>query len=273
VHHAAQDRYGTELDPVAEHSRVGTSGSYVGWAYACFRDVTDLLTGNGTYPDVTGRGQYAVSGVTATPGVNSYDYRDWCYSGWSLIVLYNSEKDVNGLPQKAHQFYLYDPIHNNDHDGTLEEGECPFMMTQVSSGYHDVDFTLKDFYPPEGTVDGRTTLFVGEGDDDIDGDYLGFKGASQGNFTNLSGPNNPQNDVMNSISTGGERGIDVDTYTISNIPGWVGTDTQANVRLRTQVDVWYLVYQILSFKTNEVPKGDYSFNVASVTYQYELGGK
>jgi hypothetical protein len=51
----------------------------------------------------------------------------------------------------------------------------------------------------------------------------------------------------------------------------VGTDTQANLRLRTQVDVWYLVYQILSFKTNEVPKGDYTFNVASVTYQYELG--
>jgi hypothetical protein len=245
----------------------------VGWAYACFRDVTDLLTGNGTYLDATGRGQYGVTGVTATPGVNSYDYRDWCYSGWSLIVLYNSEKDVNGLPQKAHQFYLYDPIHNNDHDGILEEGECPFMMTQVSApNYHDVVFTLKNFYPPEGTVKGRTTFFVGEGDDDISEDYVGFKGASQTSYTDLSGTNNPVNNVMNSISTGGEKGIDVDTYTVSDIPGWVGTDTQANVRLRTQVDVWYLVYEILSFNTNQVPTLD-SFNVASITYQYELGGK
>jgi hypothetical protein len=267
VQHAAQDRYGTPLDPVSAHSRVGASGSYVGWAYACFNDVTDFLTGNGTYPDVTGKGQYAVSGVTATPGVNSYDYRDWCYSGWSLIVLYESPSET------AHQFYLYDPIHN-PYDPVLHPDGVPFMMTQVSApSYHDVEFTLTDFYPPEGTVDGRTTCFVGEGDDDINEDYLGFKGASQTSYTNLSGTNNPVNDVMNSISTGGERGIDVDTYTISNISGWVATDTEANVRLRTQVDVWYLVYQILSFKTNVVPKPDYSFNVASVTYQYELGGK
>ena len=148
------------------------------------------------------------------------------------------------------------------------------MMTQVSApSYHDAEFTLTDFYPPEGTVDGRTTLFVGEGDEDIPEDYLGFKGVSQTSYYPLSGTNNPANNVMNSISTGGERGIDVDTYTISDIPGWVGTDTAANVRLRTQVDVWYLVYQILSFKTDEVPKADYAFNVASVTYQYELGGK
>jgi hypothetical protein len=30
---------------------------------------------------------------------------------------------------------------------------------------------------------------------------------------------------------------------------------------------------ILSFKTNEVPKADYAFSVASVTYQYELGAQ
>ena len=30
---------------------------------------------------------------------------------------------------------------------------------------------------------------------------------------------------------------------------------------------------ILSFKTNQVPKANYAFDVASVTYQYELGAK
>jgi hypothetical protein len=266
VTHAAYDKYGTELDPVAAHSRVGASGSYVGWAYACFRDVTDLLTANGTDEEVTGRGQYAVTDVLATPGANSYDYRDWCYSGWSLIVLYESPSET------AHQFYLYDPIHN-PYDPILHPDGVPFMMTQFDApNFHDVGFTLKDFYPPEGTVDGRTTCFVGEGDDDIPEDYFGFKGASQPSYTNLSGINNPVSNVMNSISTGGERGVDIDTYTISGISGWVATDTKANIRLRTQVDVWYLVYMILSFKTNEVPKSDFAFNVASVTYQYELGG-
>jgi hypothetical protein len=73
---------------------------------------------------------------------------------------------------------------------------------------------------------------------------------------------------MNTQSTTGETGIDVDTY---DILSEVGSDTEANVRLRTQVDVWYLVYMVLSFKTSIVPKADYAFNVAAITYSYELG--
>jgi hypothetical protein len=75
---------------------------------------------------------------------------------------------------------------------------------------------------------------------------------------------------MNSKSTTGERGVDIDTF---NILGEVGSDTSANVRLRTQVDGWQFVYMILSFKTDQVPKSNYLFDVASVTYQYELGTK
>ena len=263
VTHAAQDRYGAALPPALAHSLSGTT-TYVGWSYACFNDVTDLLTGNGTYTDVNGRGQYSVGNVNSSPGTSSYTYRDWCYSGWSLIVLYESPSET------AHQFYLYDPIHN-PYDPVEHPDGVPFMMTQVSApNYHDVEFTLKDFYPPEGTVDGRLTYFVGEGDIDLLNDYVGFKGASQSLYANLSGTNNPVNNVMNCLSTTGEVGIDLDTF---DITGDVGTDTSANVRLRTQVDVWYLVYQILSFKTNMVPKPDYSFNVASVTYQYEIGAK
>jgi hypothetical protein len=264
VTHAAYDRYGsTALPPALAHSMSGTT-TYVGWSYACFNDVTDLLTGNGTYTDVNGRGQYSVGNVNSSPGTSSYTYRDWCYSGWSLIVLYESPSET------AHQFYLYDPIHN-PYDPVLHPDGVPFMMTQVSApNYHDVEFTLKDFYPPEGTVDGRLTYFVGEGDIDLLNDYVGFKGASQSLYANLSGTNNPVNNVMNCLSTTGEVGIDLDTF---DITGDVGTDTSANVRLRTQVDVWYLAYMILSFKTNMVPKPDYSFNVASVTYQYEIGAK
>jgi hypothetical protein len=150
------------------------------------------------------------------------------------------------------------------------------MMTQVSApSYHDVPFTLKNFYPPEGTVDGRLTYYVGEGDIDLTGDSIGFKGASQTDYTllhdpNPGDPNYTATNVMNCLSSTGEKGIDLDTY---HVTSEVGSDTSASVRLRTQQDVWYLAYMILSFKTNQLPKADYAFDVASVTYQYELGTK
>jgi hypothetical protein len=258
VTHAAYDKYGTALPPA---QTVVPLTNPVGDTYACFDDVTQLLTGNGTYAGVTGDGQYAVCNVMATTGGSDPDSNTRCFSGWSLIVLFESPTGT------AHQFYLWDPIHN--------AAECPFMVqpnTDFSPqpDYVNVPFTLNDFYPPEGTVTGKVTYFVGEGDVVYDGDSIGFKGASQPSYTYLSGVNNPVENVMNTVSTTGEKGIDIDTYDI-----WqeVGSDTQANVNLRTQGDRWYLVYMILSFKTNEVPKADYAFNVASVTYQYELGSQ
>ncbi len=263
VQHAAYDKYGTALPPA---QTIVPLTNPVGHTYACFADVTQLLTGNSTYTGVTGDGQYAVGNVAATPGPESgsSDYATRCFSAWSLIVLYQSPSET------AHQFYLWDPIHN--------AADCPFMVIPVTDypypqpQYHDVPFTLNNFYPPQGTVSGKVTYFVGEGDVVYAGDSIGFKGASQSSYTFLSGPNNPVDNVMNCLSTNGQSGIDIDTYPISNTPGWVASDTQANVLLRTQGDRWYLTYLILSFKTNVVPPPDYSFNVSSITYQYQLGG-
>jgi hypothetical protein len=266
VQHAAYDQFGTALPPT---QTIVPLTNPVGHTYACFDDVTQLLTGNSTYTGVTGNGQYAVGNVTATPGVNNTDYGTRCFSGWSLIVLYESPTGT------AHQFYLWDPIHN--------AAICPFMVQPVtdypqilppciyvSSGpYVEAPFTLNNFYPPEGTVSGSVTYFVGEGDRVYTGSSIGFKGASQGNYTFLSGPNNPVNHVMNDVSTDGTHGIDIDTYSILS---QVGNDTTANVLLRTQDDRWYLTYIILSFNTNVVPPPNYSFDVASITYQYQLGG-
>lgn len=265
LQHAAYDRYGTALAPMVEE--VVPPGGHVGYSYDCFRDVTSLLGvaagSGGKHP---GKGQYAVGNIKSTPGVDGSAWDTRSFSGWSLIIVYQSETET------AHQFYLYDPIHNNDRDGTLEDGECPFQVRPTTDyspqpSYIYVPFTLTDFYPPEGTVDGRVTYFVGEGDTTYTGDSIGFKGASQPSYTTLFGPNNPATDVMNTVSTTGEKGIDIDTY---DITGEVGSDHAANVRLQTDGDRWYMVYMILSFKTNQVPKSDFAFNVASVTYQYEL---
>ena len=119
-------------------------------------------------------------------------------------------------------------------------------------------------------MQGRATYFVGEGDVVYTGDSVGFKGVSQPSYTYLSGPNNPVNNVMNCVSTTGEKGIDVDTY---DITGEVGNDTRPTSRLHTEEDRWYLVYMVLSFKTNRIAQDEFAFDVASVTYQYELGAK
>jgi len=257
VQHNAENQYDMALDPA--ETEVPLTG-HVGHTYACFYDATQLLKAagvNGVHP---GAGEYAVRNITSTQGVDSTEYATRCFSGWSLVILYKSASET------AHQFYLYDPIHNPD--------ECPFMMIpSTDPPYEDPhieDFTLKDFYPPAGTVNGRVTYFVGEGDTVYDGDYIQFKGVSRPSYTTLAGPNNPADDVMNTVSTTGERGIDIDTFPILDE---VGSDTEANVRLVTRGDRWYLVYMILSFKTSVIPKADYAFNVAAITYSYELGTK
>jgi hypothetical protein len=246
-----------ELDP-AETEVPPTS--HVGHTYACFYDATQLLRGAGINDAYPGSGEYAVRNIQATtPPVSGGDeYKLRCFSGWSLIILYKSNTE------EAHQFYLYDPIHNPD--------DCPFHIAPSNSPGNPtiVDFTLNDFYPPKGTVEGRLTYFVGEGDPcDFCPDYIQFKGATQPSYTTLADePINPATDVMNTRSTTGERGVDIDTY---NILSLVGSDTEANVRLATVYDRWYLTYMILSFRTEVVPKDDYAFNVAAITYSYELG--
>lgn len=236
IEHAAYNRYGMSLPPAETEISVGHS-------YACFADVTDLIP-----PEASG--EYAVRGVTATAGVDGQDYGQKCYSGWSLVVIYQN------LEETAHQFYLYDPIHNAE--------DCPYHFEPYSSG----EFTLEDFYPPEGLAEGRLTCFVGEGDSNYAGDYVRFKGASQTVYNPLSGDNNPYNNVMNTVCTSGARGIDIDTYDITSD---IGSDTEANLQFETSGDRWYLIYTILSFKTAMAPKEDYAFNVAAMTYSYHVG--
>jgi hypothetical protein len=144
----------------------------------------------------------------------------------------------------------------------------------------ETSFTLDDFYPPEGTANGRLTCFIGEGDQVLPYDPLKhpesiqFRAHSEDPFptpdadNTLSGPNNPWRNLMNAVSTTGETGVDIDTYDILEA---VGDATAADLRLKTTEDRWYLVYVVLSFKTMQLPKEDYFFNVAAVTYSYELG--
>ncbi len=254
LQHDAHDRYGTELPAVTCENDDG-GGTPLGYSYVCFTDVTYLVKG-------TGNGQFAVNGVDATAAVDGTSgWPEWCYSAWSIIIVYESPSE------EAHQLYLYDPIHNSSGNNT-----CPFY----SGMNQDVpdrtgNFILADFYPPEGWAEGSLTYFVGEGDSCWPNESIYFKGASDASYGSaLTGINNPSSDVMNDLSSDGTRGVDIDSFIVSQA---IGTDTSANVKFHTASDSWNLCYIVLSFKTNEVPKSDYAFNVASVTYQYELGAQ
>jgi hypothetical protein len=216
-----------------------------GHTFACFTDVTDVIEYNEN-------GVFAVRNLDATQPPESPDEK--CFAGWSVIMLYSSPTET------AHQFYIYDPIHT--------PAECEFHVAPSSEHI----FTLEDFYPPEGTIEGKLTYFVGEGDKRAyTGDYIQLKGASSPTYTTLSDPPvNPDDNTMNSVSTGGERGIDVDTFDILAGQIDIGDDTEANVRCRTDGDRWYLMYLILSFKTDIMPKEEYSFSVGTLTYTYEV---
>ncbi len=241
VNHEAYNKYGMSLDPVVE---TGVPG---GNSYACFSDVTDILEG-------TGNGVYAVRGVQSSEAGSSGQPLK-CFSGWSLVVLYESPSET------AHQLFIYDPIHNS--------GDCAFHVPYPS----DQDFTLTNFYPPDGVVEGKLTYFVGEGDgsSSFEGDYIQIKGASESTYKTLEDPPaNPDNNAMNSVSTHGERGVDIDEFNIMEGDINIGDDTEADVRCHTTTDRWYLIYMILSFKTEGVPKEEYSFTVGTLTYTYEV---
>ncbi len=242
VSHEAYNKYGMELDP-AEANPAGS-----GTTYACFKDVTDIIEG-------TGNGVFAVRNMQATSGATAAGYAEQkCFSGWSLIVLYESPSET------AHQLFIYDPIH--------KPADCAFHVAPNS----DVYFSLENFYPPDGSVEGKLTYFVGEGDGRAYvGDYIQIKGASEPTYTVLEDPpTNPGDNSMNSVSTGGERGVDVDTFDVLEGDINIGDDTEADVWCHTEGDRWYLTYLVLSFKTEGVPKEDYSFTVGTLTYTYEV---
>ena len=246
ITHAANDRYGTSLNPVVEETIYEFVG--YGWSYMCFRDVTDLV-------GVVGNGEFAVRNVAADPATDESEFwGHFSYSGWSLIVVYESPSET------AHQLYLYDPIHN--------AGDIPFYAEPAD----DVSFVLSNFYPPDGVVEGKLTYFIGEGDDVWDEDYIGIKGASQPAFTNLQDlPNNPQDNVINATPTTGVAGIDIDTFEIIGGAVDIGSDTAADVQIDSTTEAWNLIYLILSFKTDETMVPERTFSVSTMAYNYSDG--
>jgi len=221
-------------DIIADDSQVIDNlhyGNPHGYSYSSFKDVTELVqtfsaeSGNGKHP---GNGTYTVGGVSADTD------DEWSYAGWSLIIIFSSPE------LEGHQLYIYDDFLYCDHNTNLD-----FDSDGQPGG------TLTGFLVPEPitgeTIAATLTCFVTEGDDYYNGDYIALNGTKLWDGTS----GGSLNDVWNGQSLGlSADGVDVDTFYISWASGLLQTgDTTAQIDIVTDVDIWNLVYVILSFRS------------------------
>ena len=238
------------------------------WSYCCYADVTDTVNqwiedgdlssnGTGTYTmknawvnvpnevDPSYSWSFADGGSTGyplgTPADSFSNLKDQnCHSGWSLILVYSSAQTA------GRQLYLYD-INNPGFNYTQARRTDPDFDGDGQPGG-----IVKGFLVPEQIVGeteaGRTTVFVGEGDNFITGDSMLINGAY------MSNADNPTNNVWNSESTGldlTESGIDIDTFSISWASHLIEEgDTQATVNMPTEDDGIHIIYLIFSFRSD-----------------------
>lgn len=232
--------FDTNGDPQAGSSKVeATESSYFeNWtdtySYSCFLDVTELIK---TYGATGVSGNHHGNGTYTVGDVDGDIDQEISYAGWSLILIYSSPET------KGHQLYLYDDF--------------------IYSGqYTNVDFdqdgnpggSISGFLVPEQitgeTNAARLTCFVCEGDDYYNGDYMQFNGTALSDGQS-------SDDVWNSWSVGmSEDGVDIDTFDITWSSGLLSAgDTSAQIDLPTDVDIWNLVYIIISFRSESTSGG------------------
>ena len=235
---------------VADQSQVidnMTYGNPHGYSYASFKDVTDLVRAfsaegdGGKHP---GNGTYTVGEVDA-------DIEDeWAYAGWSLLIIYTSPET------EGHQLYLYDQFLYCTHDTNLD-----FDSDGAPGGL------LSGFLVPNpiaGETNAATmTAFVTEGDDYYNGDYIALNGTKLWDDTEAES----LNDVWNGQSIGMTAdGVDVDTFYITWASGLLETgDSSAQIDIVTDIDIWNLVYIILSFRSEVNTSEAISYSIGYVS--------
>lgn len=216
-------------------------GNPHGYTYSCKKDVTELIRAFTTVGNAT----YTVGGVDA-----HWDrYDEWAYAGWSLIIIYESSNTL------GHRLYLYDDFLYCDHYTNLDydrDGEPGgiiggFLVPSQITGEGDDDEAAK------------ITCFVAEGDDYYNGDYIALNGTKLWDGTEAES----LNDVWNNKSIGlSADGVDIDTFSVTWGDNVLTTgDTQAQIDIYTHIDIWNLVYMIVSFRSESIGSGTSIYNI------------
>lgn len=249
------DETNVDADRTWVRANVDSYGWGHGWSFSCRADVTDLLV-EVESPNASYKVE-RMYGIDDKDGLWYNHYKgyywatddEWSYAGWSLVVVYSHPDE------DAHQLYLYDDFLYMDMYDTITLGGI--------EGFLVPDLGEDD----EGA---RLTMFVGEGDDVYNDDWVEFEGHRLPHADDPYDGVNPQNDVWNGKSSGldGEfiDGVDIDTFDAT--PYVSAGQTQAEVRLGTWVDSWNLIYTILSLRT-EPGTNPSLLPVNILTYTYE----
>jgi len=270
-------------DEVQSQPVIGSTHPYEadGYYYGCRVDVTDLIkahsngydgtvnpvvygNGNATYSvsGAYGDSERANQGTLALPGAAPFDgsYGSASYAGWSLVIIYSSPDTL------GHQLYLYD-LKNTFRSVPSTENNSP--PVQISG------FIIPQQNGETGDA-AKLTVFVGEGDIQIPGDYIAmvdqrggaehplWDGTMLGSDGTPGGPSGSLYNVWNSRSTENpsvsEAGIDLDSFHIlwsDNI--LKSGDTSANLNFHTYGDGYVTIYMILSVRSKITTGGSIGY--------------
>ena len=260
-----------------------------GWSYACFADITDLVTDYFDDHGVAfyGNAKYTVGHWDVGSQSSTYRYRlyNWknnhINEGTYPPTVYYTRYPLGSPNDGGQNDYIGRYGWTDYYENTGDEDELSYAAWSViiiysspsTTGHHlylfdeflycntdeTLEFTIKGFLAPEDVASdpnaARMTCFVGEGDYHYsDGDNLLLNGHY------LNGDTiNPINNVWNAKSNvlGGastHEGIDIDTFTAGGGAIIQPADTEAEVDIPTGTDCWNLVYIILSF-SSEITTG------------------
>jgi hypothetical protein len=283
------------LDPVPEVGLAGNEQIIAdeskiicdtgGFSYACRKDVTDLVLKFAEDDDGEidcdgfpfndenenddmyhpGIARYTVGGVDGTLGDNNPSNTQLAHAGWALVIIYTTPSSY------LNQIYLYDItnvgfIHavdntNVDFDGDGDPGGTlrGFIVPQricLDKDKNGIPDDVDGDGEPEEENAAKLTVFVGEGDDLVNGDYIEFNGTCLADGTGSEG-----GDVWNGLSgMFAEDGVDIDTFYIT----WESNllhfgDTSAYLGMHTGDDEWNLIFTILSFRSVPITGGTLAY--------------
>ncbi|MEW2920627.1 T9SS type B sorting domain-containing protein [Muricauda sp. ANG21] len=203
--------------------------------YACYKDVTSILTGLAS-PD----GEYFVANVRASSGSS---VQGGVSGGWTLVVVYENPT----LPGKF--------ITTFDGYAGVKSGETV-----------DIPFSGFTTLPAPFPVRAKLGVATLEGDNRISGDRLAIRADSNASFTTLGNTVNPTNNFFNSnitiedniITTRNPNSVntlgwDVDLFTIPNPSQSVipNSETGATLRASSTQDKYDIFFTSLDVEIIE----------------------
>ncbi len=193
----------TEIDAL-----IGGGCNYNGNSYQCYKNITNLVQGSGTY---------TIADLFVDNDTKNY------YGAWALTVVY---EDLQDSFKNTSVFVGYKNI-------------------QDSNNYRRVDIDISGFLTPaSGNVNSQLFIFAGEGDLPYKDDKFQLTDKN-GDFQNVDSTNidnvfdsSIRNSSLRNPTLSNNMGIDIDVFDVGNSI-ITNSQTSTTIRLETSGDQYY----------------------------------